>query len=194
MKRNIKITALLLILALAAAAIACSSAETELTTPAPMETEAKPNGDVAGEIIDPNAPKFEAEFFRIAYEYEGGKAKPVVITNAADFASVVLPNLSGETKDAACAKYGEDFFKNHHLIVFKVVFSSGSVIPEVTGVELADGTVTVNVGGRMDGDVGTCDMAEHLGIVALDNLHWPVDAPVSVVPPAAANNAAGKEK
>ncbi len=185
MKRYIKIIAMLLTLALAAAAIACSNAETEITTPAPMETETEPNGgEVSGEITDPN--KIDFEFHRIAYDYEtGGKTEPEIITSAEDFALKVLPRLSDEAKRAASEKYNEDFFKNNHLVVFTVTFSSGSVIPEVTSVEDVDGTVTVTVGGRMDGDVGTADMATHLGIVALNNLRWPVNAPVNVIGPAA---------
>ena len=188
MKRNVKIIAMLLTLALAAAAIACSSAETEITTPAPMETEAEPNGgDVAGEIIVPSG-KPEYEFHRIAYDYEnGGKTEPEIITSTEDFELRVLPRLNDEARREASAKYNDEFFANNHLVVFTVTYSSGSVIPEVASVEMIDGAVTVTVEGKMNGDVGTADMATHLGIVALDNLHWPVGAPVKIAGPAAAD-------
>ncbi len=195
MKKYIKIIAAILIIAMAAASVACAKAGTEITTPIPMEQEAQPNGgDVSGEIVDPN--KIDYKFWRIAYDYENGNSKPapIVITNVKDFDQFVVSRLPEAQKKAALETYNDEFFGKNHLIMFTVTFSSGSVVPEVTAVEDVDGTVTVTVNGRMDGDVGTADMATHLGIVVLDNMRWSADAPVAVIPKAAADSVHREEE
>ncbi|MBO4878908.1 MAG: hypothetical protein J5544_01460 [Clostridia bacterium] len=192
MKNIIKITALALTIILAAsAALACALAGVDLNGQNVTE---KPTAAPIGEVIDgdkpvgiPDAPAidlngYSGEFIRIPYEYESELhgAAPVVVTSLEQFRSEVLPGIGEAERGAAEAKYTEDFFKTRHLVVFHVVFSSGSAVPELTMVERNDGVVNIAVQGRMEGDVGTCDMAEYLCLVSLDNAVFPADYKVEV--------------
>ena len=140
--------------------------DTELTTeaPAPEMTERYAIG----------------EFFRVDYSESAASLAPKVITTADQFAETVLPQVNEEKRDALRSAYNEEFFKDHHLITFFVTYGSGSIIPQVSSVETENGSIAVSVVGTHEGDILTCDMATHLCLLSVDNVHFPIDAPVVV--------------
>lgn len=195
MKNCVKLIAIILLLAMAAASIACAKAGTENITPMPMNPVASPESDVAGVIIHGDPEEVEYVFHRV--EYHSGddqkKIEPTVISNSREFAELVLPNLPEADRRAAEEKYNDAFFEKYHLVMFFVTYGSGSVKPTVKSAEYADGKVVITVEGVMEGEVGTCDMATHIGIVVLANDRYPLDSEVVVEGVKVNNSSASRE-
>ncbi|MBQ2110985.1 MAG: hypothetical protein II191_04490 [Clostridia bacterium] len=188
MKKTIAFIALLMALIMTLGAMACTSpnankpgskADEPTVSEAPdgLTTDKPVSDDTPVNLL----PDPEWKFGRTDYSETAAARKPLVITTVEDFRRDILPQLREALRADAEAAYNEEFFESNHLIAFWVTYSSGSVQPEVTSVEKTGDQIVITVNGRMDGDVGTCDMATHLGLVALDNRAYPVDLEIKVV-------------
>jgi hypothetical protein len=154
-------------------------------TPAPA-SHAPISGDIAKITPDPNstsAPahnlsRYSYQFVRIPYSAAANSVEPVVVTGAKQLRELVNERTaSGMTSKTDAEdylkQYDDEFFKSSYVLVFNLTFSSGSVVPKVTGVDVENGVVTVTTEGTMDGDVGTADMASHMCLLSLNAEKFP---------------------
>lgn len=190
MKKTMKRINVIVAIALAAAmcltfaACTASPKSDNTVTPAPADGgNLKPdpvgNTETSAPITDKEKLTAISEFVRVGSDTQLG-FEPLVITSAQQFADKVLPMLGTESRALVERKYNDEFFSKNHLIVFAMELSSGSMIPEVQDVTYKDGLVDVTVGGRMEGEIGTCDMAYYIGMLTLENSRYPSDAKVTV--------------
>ena len=95
--------------------------------------------------------------------------RAVIIRTPAELANFILgqsvsPDGDGlDTEDAKTllSEYDADFFASHMLAVVTLTSGSGSERFYVSGAELSEGILTVQIGSDMP-EVGTCDMAAWL--------------------------------
>lgn len=185
MKRSVIITAAALMLALAISLTACTVSPGARTTPEPKNDEkitldpaATPeHEDPAGVIAGPG---YGYEFIRVGWSDTIGSRPVQVISDTETLNKLLLPEFEGEVRSELAAKYNDEFFKNNHIVMFVVTYGSGSIRPVVENVETVDGAVVITVDGKMDGEIGTCDMAAHIAIVSLDNSRFPAESTVKV--------------
>lgn len=189
--------------AIAVSALACYSSEPE------KDTLVVPKGQNTEETRKPSSPSakpqeaeklteapiesgeptrkgegWTAEFFRIGFSSDASKRAPVVIKNAEELKKAVNISSKSKSSDNTMAEFtaacDEEFFKTHHIVSFCLTFSSGSIQPSVSGVEVKDGKLVISVGGTMQGDVGTDDMATHLGMLVLDSSRFDSSLPIDL--------------
>lgn len=151
-----------------------SPIDTEKTTAAPLDT-SEPGAEGKG---------WTSEHFRIAYSESAAK-KPMKVINTAEEMKAYFESVAGaKTGDKELREFiekcDEDFFKTHFLVGYNQTFSSGSIAPIVKSVEVNDGKLVITVGGAMEGDVGTADMATHLCVLLIDRALFSPELPVTV--------------
>lgn len=186
--KRMKVIALIMALIMILAAAACTSPNTDKPgskADEPVATDAPDTLTTDKPVSDDTPVNFlpdpEWQFGRTDYSETAAARKPLVITTVEDFRRDVLPQLREALRADAEAAYNEEFFESNHLIAFWVTYSSGSAKPEVTSVEKTGDQIVITVNGRMDGEVFTCDMATHLGLVALDNRAYPTELEIKIV-------------
>ncbi|GEM_PF-3364327 len=156
------------------------------TTPTPAPLAPINGGNEMKVTPDPNATPvpvhdlygYSYRFIRIPYSETVNSVPPIVITNAEKLREVITEYRSSTAASRASVdddlkQYDEAFFKSNYILAFNLTFSSGSVVPKVTGVTNENGVVTVVTAGTMEGDVGTADMASHMCLLSLDAERFP---------------------
>ena len=185
--KRMKVIALAMALIMILAAAACtapaaakpeSKADAPTASPAPdsLTTDRPVPEDTPANLL----PDPEWKFSRTDYSETAAARKPLVITTVEQFRQDVLPELREANRADAEAAYNEEFFETKHLVAIWVTYSSGSVKPEIASVQKVGDQLVIVVTSRMDGDVGTADMATHMGLVALDNRAYPAELEVKL--------------
>lgn len=167
----------------AASLAACKPQDQGDSTPTPTPAPLAPIGEGIEMKVtpDPNANPvsvhdlygYSYRFIRIPYSEAANSMAPIVITDVEKLREVVTENRSSSavrknSGDDFLKQYDEEFFKRNYILAFNLTFSSGSVVPKVTGVTNENGVVIVVTAGTMEGDVGTADMASHMCLLSLD--------------------------
>ena len=180
----------------------CKSKNDIQSTPVPNEaagtvppvTTLAPNA-TAAPVKLPEGCSFE--FIRISYGENVNSMKPYVIKDTQELRGTLENNMDIERRGEKSVNelldvYNGEFFKTNYILVFNLTFSSGSTVPMVTDVSYADGKVTVSTDGFMSGDVGTCDMASHMCLLALDSDIYPEDSEFVITGAGLANDTVEK--
>lgn len=199
MKKTVKAIGTVALCALiAAGAFACGSRNENAATPAPQQSGQPVQTGAPGNRVkttpDPSADQgnvhsledYDYNFVRIAYSESANSMEPYAVTSVAELENA-LENVEFSTsarsavgKNELLKLYDEEFFKSSYILVFNVTFSSGSVVPKIKSVSVDNGVVNVTTEGRMEGDVGTSDMASHMCLLALSSEEYPAAGGFSV--------------
>ena len=162
-------------------------------TPAPATLAPGEGGDLSKVTPDPNATQapihdlnpYSYQFIRIPYSETANSMDPIVITDTEKLREVIVERLSSSSmskasEDDYLKQYNDEFFKTNYLLAFNLTFSSGSVVPKVASVNHENGVVTIVTEGKMEGDVGTADMASHMCLLALSAEKFPATSTFSI--------------
>lgn len=135
----------------------------------PMDSIPTPAGDA----------QLSAEFdsFRINHT---GDTYYSLVTGYENFTAMIEGKIyDQEQRDLLSAKYDEEFFSTHMLIVVEVEYGSGSISTKLAGADLSDGKVNIRLESSKP-EVGTCDMAQWLLIIALDSSEVSAETPCNI--------------
>lgn len=191
LKRIKKAGTLVLLSVIAASCSACGpkDAASPKTTPgaqAPtVNTSAPPsftNGTLAltpfesSEKHEPNSYRF----IRVPYSYGAASPKPELITDRERLVALVGEATASMSRTVQLEGYDDGFFKDRAIVAFTLTFGSGSAKPMVTAVDITGDTITVTANGKMEGDVGTTDMASHLGLLVVEKSGVPKNSKIVI--------------
>ena len=193
MKKLTFIITIMLVAALSFAAVACSKAGAN-TAGMPIDGNLKPDPGTDLNLPASTGRGYSFSFVRVDYVDGQNIGGYELIDTAKKFAELVLPMLPEADRGDAQTKYTDEFFKTHYIIRFFQDYSSGSIKPEVTAVAVENGELVITTEGKMEGDVGTCDMARHMGIVTLERSMFSIDLPVRINGAGTFNGGTTKEK
>lgn len=115
--------------------------------------------------------QLSAQFYSYRANYTGELDAPVysLVTSEGAFNAMVADRIGdAQQRDQLKAKYGEDFFNTHMLVIVEVAYSSGSVSTGLAGINSNDGTISIQLESNQP-EAGTCDMAQWLLVIELDS-------------------------
>ncbi len=138
----------------------------------PMDSIPTPAGDA----------QLSAEFDSFRINYTGELSAPIysLITDYEHFAAMIGGKIyDQEQRDSLEAEYDAEFFSTHVLIVVEVEYGSGSISTKLAGADLSDGKINIRLESSKP-EVGTCDMAQWLLIIALDSFEVSAETPCNI--------------
>ena len=122
-----------------------------------------PTDEPEGEALD------MANTGKLRIGYTDGRSSVQYITSAD-----ALPEYE------ALAKYDEEFFREHALVLVTETLGSGSIQVDISAITVLGNTATVHLSRYQPGDVGTADMATWLLWAEVDRdlpYQWTVKNP-----------------